>query len=127
MAKAQDILSREDYKNYRNVRAVSVLFVLFGSVLVLGGVSLTAVHAPNPQEQVHPAVAIGMAVVGMAGVVGGIATLRGSRRWSPLIYVLGAVYMLGFPIGTILSFVLFYGLARYLDCVERLRVAASDT
>ena len=40
MSTAKDILSPEDYKNYRKVRAVAVLFIVFGSVLLLGGIVL---------------------------------------------------------------------------------------
>ena len=64
---SKDVLSAADYTNYRNVRAVSVLFVLFGSVLVLGGIGLALGKNPNPQEQIHPAVAVGIAVAGLAG------------------------------------------------------------
>ena len=71
-----------------------------------------------------PAVGIGMAFVGLAGAVGGIAALRGSRRWAPLIYIMASLYLFGFPVGTILSFVLFTGLRRYLDSVDRLRLAS---
>ena len=119
-------LSPADYTNYRNVRAVSVLFILFGSVLVLGGVGLAFGKNSNPRERIHPAVGVGIATAGLAGAVGGVAALRGSRRWAPLVYIMAAVYVFGFPIGTILSLVLFTGLSRYLGSVERVRAAAHD-
>ena len=121
MAKPEDVLSASDYKNYRNVRAVSVLFVLLGSILVLGGIGLATDKNRIPEEQMHPAIAVGIAVAGLAGAVGGVAALRGSRRWAPLVYVMAAVYVFGCPIGTILSFVMFAGLSRYLDSVELIR------
>lgn len=124
MARPRDVLSPAEYTNYRNVRAVAVLFVLLGCVLVLGGIGLAVGKNPNPREQVHPAAAVGIAAVGLAGACGGIATLRGSRRWAPLIYVTAAVYVFGCPLGTILSLVLFMGLGRYLRSVERVRTAA---
>ena len=121
MAKPEDVLSPSDYKNYRNVRAVSVLFVVLGSVLVLGGIGLAADKNRPQQEQIPPAAAIGIAVAGLAGAVGGVAALRGSRRWAPLVYVMAALYVLVFPIGTILSIVMFMGLSRYLESLERIR------
>jgi hypothetical protein len=121
VANPKDILSPDDYSNYRNVRAVSVLFVVLGSVLVLGGVGLALDENKRSQEQMHPAVVAGIALVGLAGAVGGIAALRGSRRWAPLVYVMAALYVFGFPLGTILSIVMFKGLSRYLDSVEQVR------
>ena len=32
MAKPKEVLSPEDYTNYRNVRAAAVLFVVFGGI-----------------------------------------------------------------------------------------------
>ena len=121
MANPKEVLSPEAYSNYRNVRAVSVLFVLLGSIFVLGGVALAFSNEGNPREKVHPAVAVGFIVAGLAGVVGGVAAFRGSRRWSRLVYVMAAVYVFGFPIGTILSIVMFTKLSSYLDSVEILR------
>jgi peptidoglycan/LPS O-acetylase OafA/YrhL len=125
MPRAKDILDRDDYKNYRNVRAVAVLFIVLGSVLLLGGLVLALSGDPNPQEPMPPAVGFGMAFVGLAGAVGGIAVIRGSRRWAPLTYIMAALYLLGFPVGTILSVVLFKGLSRYLDSFDRVRLANS--
>ena len=34
---------------------------------------------------------------------------------------MAAVYILSFPVGTILSFVMFKGLGRYLDSLDRMR------
>lgn len=125
MAKPKDVLSPEDYLNYRNVRAVSVLFVVFGSVLALGGIGLAFDEDRRSQEEIHPALAVGIAVAGLAGAIGGIAALRGSRRWAPLVYGMAAVYIFGFPIGTILSVTMFRGLSRYLDNMEQIRAARS--
>jgi hypothetical protein len=121
MANPEDILGPADYSNYRNVRAVSVLFVVFGSVLALGGIGFVLDEKKMAEEQIHPAVAVGIALTGLAGAIGGVAALRGSRRLAPLVYVMAALYAFGFPIGTILSIVMFEGLSRYLDSVERIR------
>ena len=124
MPKPEEVLSPGDYTNYRNVRAVSVLFVLLGGVLVLGGIMISVKENPNPNEQIPPAAGIGIALAGLAGAIGGVAALRGSRRWSPLVYVMAALYVLACPIGTILSFVMLTGLSRYLDSVERVEGAS---
>lgn len=122
--KPEDILSPDDYTNYRNVRAVSILFVLLGSVLVLGGIGIAAGKNPDAQEPIHPAIGVGLAIVGLAGAVGGVAALLGSRRWAPLVYVMAALYVFGFPLGTILSIAMFRGLSRYLASAERIRRVA---
>jgi sulfite exporter TauE/SafE len=120
---SKDILSARDYRNYRDVRAVAVLFVVLGGVLVLGGMALIARKKPERGRETHPALAIAIASLGATGVIGGIATLRGNRRWAPLVYLMAGLYLFAFPIGTILSYVMLSGLSRYLDSTERIRLA----
>lgn len=124
MVKPQDVLSKPDYRNYRNVRAVATLFVLLGSIFVLGG--LVVLFNPPPGDdrvlaQIWGAVAL---VLGASGIWGGWATLRGDPRWAPWIYLMAAFYVLVFPLGTLFSLVLFLGLSRYLKSVEQLRAAS---
>jgi len=126
--KAKDVLSPEDYRNYRNVRAVSVFFVLIGSILALGGV-IGAIAAAlgesiDPDHQIPPVAMYVTGIVGLIGAIGGIAALRGNRRRAPLVYAIAAIYLFGFPLGTLLSYVMFKGLNRYLDSSEQLRSAA---
>jgi hypothetical protein len=121
----EEILSEAEYRNYRNVRAVALLFIVLGGVLFLGGVSLAKQGSRAPDEQVPPAVAAGIAVVGLTGAVGGVATRLGSRRWAPLVKVMACLYVLAFPLGTILSYTLLRGLSEYLDCVDRVRRASA--
>ena len=61
----------------------------------------------------------------MAGVVAGVAIRRANRRLTPLIYTVGFIYLLFFPIGTIVSAVLLRGLARYLNSADEVKNAAS--
>jgi hypothetical protein len=126
MANPKDVLSPADYSNYRSIRAVSMLFVVLGSILVLGGIGLALDTKRKSQEQIHPVIAIGIAIAGLAGAIGGIAALRGSRRWARLTYVMAALYVCAFPLGTILSIVMFRGLNRYLDSVERVSKEITD-
>jgi hypothetical protein len=123
--KPREVLSKEDYSNYRNIRAVSVLFSVVGSLLLLGGIMVATLEPPNDREAMHPAVGIALTIVGLTGAVGGIAAFRGSRRWAPLVYVMATLYILNFPLGTILGYVMFKGLSRYLASVERIRASAA--
>jgi hypothetical protein len=139
LAKPKEVLSPADYKNYRNVRLVAVVFATQGSVLVLlvfagvvaGIIGLATEKSLGPKEQFRPAAVIGSAAAlgsitafGLSGAVGGIATLRGSRRWAPVLYGMAAVHIIFFPIGTIMGYVILTGLSRYLGSVERIRGAA---
>lgn len=124
MLKPQEVLSKSDYRNYRNVRAVATLFVLLGSVFVLGG--LVVLFNPPPggdrvQAQIWGVVAT---VLGISGIWGGWATRRGNPQQAPWIYLMAAFYVLVFPLGTLFSLVLFLGLSRYLKSVEQLRAAS---
>lgn len=74
-------------------------------------------------DQISPAVAVALSAVGLVGSAGGIAVRMGNRRWAPLAYVMGGIYVLCFPLGTLLSCVLFNGLSRYLDSADRVRQA----
>jgi hypothetical protein len=127
MAKPKEVLSKDDYKNYRNVRAAALLFVVFGCIFGSGGILLATDPKPPPSQNSPQAVNIGMAIVGLAGAVGGIAALRGSRRWAKLTYVMAVPYLLVFPIGTIMSYIMLSGLSRYLDSKERVRKATIGT
>lgn len=132
MANAKDVLSADDYSNYRNVRAVAVLFIVLGSIFVLGGLGAAFGEQPRGkprpgEEPVPVAFALGMAAAGLAGAIGGIAALRGNRRWAPLVYVMAVLYLFAFPIGTILSYVMLKGLSRYLDSKQMIAEAAVRT
>jgi hypothetical protein len=125
VATPKEILSPDDYSNYRDIRAVSLLFMLLGIILMFGGIGIALDEQRDSRERIHPALAVACAIVGLAGAVGGIIALRGNRRWSKLVYVMAAVYILAFPIGTILSYVRFRGFSRYLHAQERFRAPIS--
>ena len=59
--------------------------------------------------------------MGSSGVVGGVAIRCNSLCWARAVKVIAWVYILGFPIGTILSLVLLDGLPGYYKTVERMR------
>jgi hypothetical protein len=118
MAKPKEVLSPEDYNNYQRVSAAAVLLVVLGIFFLYTAIS-TAM-----QRDEH---AIGFSIVGLAGVVGGIAALRGNRRWAKLAYVIAVPYLMCFPIGTIISYIMLRGLSRYLESKERVRKATTGT
>ncbi len=123
MGIAKEVLRSEDYTNYRNVRAALVLFVVVGSILLLSGISVAANQKPNAKEGVPVEGAMAIAIVGLAGAVGGMASLFGKGRWAKLSYVFAVPYLLAFPIGTIMSFIVLSGLSRYLKSKEKMRRA----
>ncbi|HMN42902.1 MAG TPA: hypothetical protein PKE29_18830 [Phycisphaerales bacterium] len=122
MADAKSVLSPEDYKNYRNIRAIALLFVVFGGLWALVGTAL-AIKAEPAGDDLPSAFYAVMAVVGGLGAIGGFCTFTGIRRLAPLIYIFGFAYLLAVPIGPILGYVLFKGLRKYLNSVEQVRAA----
>ncbi|PAW81396.1 MAG: hypothetical protein B9S33_16710 [Pedosphaera sp. Tous-C6FEB] len=126
MGKPKEILNPADYSNYRNVRAAAVLYIFLSVFLVLGGIALL-LSSPEPEQPkpVPPVVAIGLAAAGVAGFVAGLAIRRGNRRLTPLIYTVGFLYLIYFPIGTIVSVVVLRGLARYLNSADEVKNAAT--
>ena len=129
MANARDVLSEAAYTNYRNVRAVALLFIVLGGVLCLGGIgAATGDKKPTQpgREPIPVAAAVGICVAGLIAVVGGVATRAGNRRWAPLAKVIAYIYLLGFPLGTILSYTLLKGFSQYFKSLDRLRRAEDD-
>jgi hypothetical protein len=124
MTKRQEILNPEEYRHYREVRAIAVLFTLVGGVCIFAALA-QFLELTNSKEHIHPAILVVALVIGIISVIGGIATLRGNRRWAFLTYLLGTVYILQFPFGTLMGYVILKGLPRYLDSVERVRSVAN--
>lgn len=125
MVRPHEVLSPDDYKNYRNIRSVAALFIVLGCIFLFAAIGFAFGESSRPRQWFEPIVAIGFAVVGLCGAIGGIAARRGNRRWAPLVYVMAVLYLFAFPIGTILSYVMLSGLSRYLDSMDRVRDAES--
>jgi hypothetical protein len=122
MAEPKEILSPEDYTNYRSVRQAAVVLIVLGGIFVIIGIGMLTKQKRDPLRE-PPALGIGMAIFGLAGVVGGIAVLSGDRRWAKLAHVMSVPYSLVFPFGTIAFYIVHSGLSRYLDSKERVRRA----
>jgi hypothetical protein len=123
----KEILSPEEYKNYRNVWASALMFVVLGAVFVLGGAAATMGDMPKKEDDPPRALLAAMTIVGVFGVIGGMATLVGSRRWAKLSRVFAYPYLLAFPIGTILGYTVLTGLDGYLKSRDQLRMAREQT
>ena len=122
----KDVLSPGEYRNYRKVRAVSVCLIILGCILLVGGVWIALNGDPGANEADDPGLAAGVAAVGLAGAIGGIAAFHGRSRWAPLAKVMACLYLGIFPIGTILGYLLLDGLPQYLNSVEHLRRMAAE-
>src|ERR671916_3531363 len=107
MPKIREFLVPDAYRNYRNVRAAALMFVVLGSILVLAGIALVATPEADAGTTDPPPKLffVSLAIVGLAGAVGGVAVIRAKRKWAGLIYVMAVLYVLAFPLGTILSIV----------------------
>ena len=80
---AKHLLSEDEYKNYRNIRAIAWLFSLVGPLLVLGGLA-AALGVEKKKDDPPAAVMIAVAAAGLCGAVGGVATLMKRRKLAPV-------------------------------------------
>ena len=123
MGGIREFLNAADYRSYRNVRAASVMFIFLGCIVGLCGVIFLTVE-PQPGHSPPPIwVCLILTALGATAIVGGIAVIAAIPAWSRLIYVMATLYVFAFPLGTILSVILFTGLSRYLANVQRYREA----
>ncbi len=83
----------------RNIRAICILYVFFGSIAVLGGIGILCAN----NEKISPVIGCVPLALGLAGVISAIGVLR-RRTWGiPFCQIISALYLMGFPIGTILG------------------------
>jgi hypothetical protein len=128
MMNAKRMLSANDYNVYRSVRAIAALFVLLGAVIVLGGILMLTGPPPDPRESgVPPAFAVMLVAAGVCGVLGGAAILGRRPRLARLAYGWGALYVLMFPLGTLLSLYLWSNLGAYLRILTMLKADGART
>lgn len=91
--------SPEQTRLARNIRAICILYAVFGSVAVLAGIGLFF-DDTGAVPRVVPCIVLPL---GLGGLVSAVGVLR-KRAWGvPLCRVMSALYLLSFPIGTILG------------------------
>lgn len=91
--------SPEQLRIGRNIRAICILYMILGSIAVLAGAGLLLERS----GEVSPPVALLVAALGLAGVVSAAGVL-GRRAWGiPFCQIVSGLYLLSFPIGTILG------------------------
>jgi hypothetical protein len=96
LARSKEILRPSAYRNYRNVRAVAVLFNFLGGAFTRGVVAGIVQTLLGGGVKIGPFEAA-FACVGAVGLIGGIASLRGCRRWAPMIYRDGRALLVRIP------------------------------
>jgi hypothetical protein len=121
----QDILTPEEYSNYRWVRVALWVFMIGGLVVLFGGIVflLSGLLGSVSPDQKPGTIGLGavMLVAGLIAVGGGLNAMHAKRRWAWLMYVIALPYLFAIPVGTILSYVVLKGLPSYLRSVEKLR------
>lgn len=101
-------ISPKDAKIARNIRAICFLYIVFGGLGVLVGVvgvlaGVAGALAGSQEQGLPPLVACLIGAVGFTGVVSAIGVLH-KRTWGvPICQIVSALYLLSFPIGTLLG------------------------
>jgi hypothetical protein len=126
VAQARDVLNAQDYSNWRNVRAAAWFFIIFGGLFALSAIAFFTDDRPPSENDPPLWFKIACPIVGAAGFVGGIATLRGNRRLAPLVYGMAFLYLFVFPLGTIVAVVMLRGLPRYMRSVDLVKVVTVE-
>ena len=114
MLKQSDFPEPSDYKNYRNIRAVAILYVVLGWLILTSGVVVSMIEFKPGVEGPPGWLTYLMIALGLCGQIGGLAVLVGARRLSMVIYGIAIFYLFVFPVVTILSMVMINGLPKYL-------------
>ena len=84
----------------RNIRAICVLYVIFGFLAVLGGIGILL---DSKGTGVAPVVGWAVLLGGSVGLVSAIGVIRKKSWGIPVCQIVSALYLLGFPIGTFLG------------------------
>src|SRR5262249_6192386 len=97
----QDVLSPEQYSNYKHGRLLAGVNIFFAIILLLGCLATLAKTEPN--EDVPPAAFYVMIGFAFAGILGGYFMFRGDRSAARIIYFFAIPILLGIPIGTLIG------------------------
>lgn len=114
----KDILTPDEYWSYRNGHMLSALLAICGGLVLMTGFAAKFFSDVKPLTSPSDLTAICL-LTGIPGVIGSVASLAGSRRWSRLGYVLAVPLLLALPFGTILGFLWLANRPRYLAACKR--------
>jgi hypothetical protein len=129
MRSPKEILTPEEYRNYRGVRACAMANIVMGLLILLPGITLpfalNSEKAANPRGVLIFSLVFGGIIVlfGLASIVGNIALLRGQRKWSMFVYITSMMWFCMFPVGTLVSIIFLNGLKRYYESIDLLQAA----
>src|SRR3954462_2804074 len=107
MRSPKEILTPEEYRNYRGVRACAMANIVMGLLILLPGITLrfalNSEKAANPRGVLISSLVFGGIIVlfGLASIVGNIAPLRSQRKWSMFVYITSMMWFCMFPVGTL--------------------------
>ena len=83
----------------RNIRAICILYIVFGSIAVLGGFGMFF----DDTGDIPKYAACLVFLLGLCGIISAVGVLRRKTWGIPICQVVSGVYLLSFPIGTILG------------------------
>lgn len=118
--KAEYLLSSDEFSNYRIIRAIAWLFLLKGLIFLVFTYYALKDDAVNNKREFEPYLIFFALMWGISGVVGGTATLWGSRKLVILMYGGALPYVLFIPVGTFLSVLMMKGIREYLASVDKI-------
>jgi hypothetical protein len=83
----------------RNIRAICVLYIVFGGIVAMGGIGVLFDESGDVPNYVS-GILFGL---GLGGVLSAIGVLRRKTWGIPFCVVISVFYLLGFPLGTLLA------------------------
>lgn len=98
---------------FHNIRAVCVLYIIFGGMSALGAIGVLLVDGALPAFDCFALVLI------VGGIIPATALLRGRTWCIPFLEILSAIYLLIFPVGTILGGYFLLNIGKVKDDIRR--------
>lgn len=128
MPTPKEVLSLDEFGNYRTIRQLAVAFVLFGLLGLLAALSMFTDGAVKlPPQESGSLIPILVASVAVCNLICGVATWLGSRKLAMVMYAFAVPQLLVFPLGTAMSYTLLKGLSRYMESVDLIRASRVDS
>lgn len=93
-------LSPDLQRVVRNIRAICILYIVLGSIAALGGFVMLLF---DDSGEIPKPIAGTIFVCAVGGVISALGVLRRQRWGVPFCQIISAIYLINFPIGTILG------------------------